>query len=771
MSITQYSTGVSGLGSSVTTLSTGIGGTGSGAIAKGDLLLCWLRVQRTGTSVPTLPTISDNASGGGSWVPLTSAGFVLSTTNPDCAEMAWYKVANAADVTESNTNSMQVTCGWTGSSNGTSGAQFVVDGYTGFTGTATLDPAMSLSANSGGSSTTVTSQLIPLGLSTTAQAAVSLIVAGATWNGTSGITSPALQDNGSGNFPNLTATHVSAGAYITGWALSTAAPTSSDKVNFTWSGTAHGACGIAAVFYDKQITGTGSGSFSFGGTATGTVIIPGTATGSFGLSGSALATDSGAGAGGFSFSGSATGTVLLPSTAAGAFSLSGAGTGVVKLPSTGSGGFSFGGSATAGALSWTGVGTGVFELTGRAIGTLEVSAPPITDAVTIYAYSFTTDDAFTKLLNELPLKDITWSQNLNTPGNFGGTLNLADPKVQEMQKLTNSVVVDKTLIVIDSNGTILWAGLLIGNPYDSTTRLMKLSGREGWCYWESILQAFDYSIGPNGGAGEFWSGNPDFAYNIAAQVILDSLGKDDMILAETAIFIDIESPTTPQAQSQSFPISSIQFVDDIVTQLSQGGYETGFDFALDWAWAAGPGSFPLPIVTLSYPARERPQSETGLVLDAGAPGVSYTYARTGGTGQANRQYGTGGTATTLVSDQSVDPSDGYGLFEGTTNPQNVSTQQALDAATSGELAVTQFPPVVATFTMPLFSESLSIIDLRMGDDMAIIIPPDERFPDGVVGLTLRLTAISCKVPEEGVSTMTLTMTTVPGLAPVANPPE
>lgn len=480
---------------------------------------------------------------------------------------------------------------------------------------------------------------------------------------------------------------------------------------------------------------------------------------SFGLSGITGVLGTGSVAGHFTASG--TGTVKIPATGSLSFHFTSSVSGGVKLVSTGALSYHFTGGATGGHV----VNKTDWKFNLRGFGQVVVPPPSSQGVITCYAYSF--GQPFT-LLNELPLKDVKWSQRLNTEGNFTGSLNLADELVIAMGGPVNTLV-NKTLIVVDVDGQIAIAGLLVRNPYDSSTKLMALTASEAWVYFTMIRQAFDYSVGPNGGSGVFWAGNPDYAHNIAAQVIFDALSLVGFAMPEMAIVFDIESPVTPNPTTASYPAASAQMVDQIVTQLAQSGFLTGFDFAMDWVWLNGPGSTPAPIVTLSFPARERSVAETELVVDLQGENVKYTWDADG-TEQANDILGTGAAQNTLISEQKVDPSDSYDLFQGTYSPQNINTQPGLDSATEGQLAISEFPPITAVITMPIFSESgLSLNDFRLGDDMRVVGGKDERWPEGI-DVTLRCIGIDATVPDNGNPTMALTMTMPATEAPATPPP-
>lgn len=531
-----------------------------------------------------------------------------------------------------------------------------------------------------------------------------------------------------------------------------------------------------------KIPSTAASSWHLGGSTTGHVKIPSTASASWGFTGLALeGVLAGPTSASWGYSGSATGHVKIPSTGAAAWSFSGElsdalivvpGTGTTQWAFRGLGGPAFLAVHASGAarFSWSATSHPIlhqaarFRFSAHAVGTVtfpDTGAPDTAGRITVYAYTF--GQPFI-LKNELPVTGLKWSQRLNTEGSVSGNLNLADPDVVAMGGPENTEV-NKTLLIVDVDGSILVGAILNGNPYNSTTRIMALKGAEVWSYMAQILQAFDYTTGPNGGSGVWWNGNPDLPQNIAAQIVSDVLDIPLFALPELAIVPEYNLSSDVNAVYGSYPLSNQQTVDQIVSQLSQGAYLTGFDFGIDWFWIDGPGGTPGPVLTLSYPTRERTTSETALVIDLDAA-IEWTWT-SDGTEQANYVSGSASGSTTLLSTKSVAPLGGYARFQATYQPQTVGTQDELDAATEGQLAVTELPPTTCTVKLPMFNPNgISITDLRMGDDADVTCGKgDPRWPLGM-HTSLRLVGIDADASDAGNPTMLLTLSPIPSLAPV-----
>jgi len=383
---------------------------------------------------------------------------------------------------------------------------------------------------------------------------------------------------------------------------------------------------------------------------------------------------------------------------------------------------------------------------------------------TYFAYDLLTYN----LLAELPYTNVTFSQRLNVAGSFTGDLLLSDPRIKNLGPIgaTNP---SKTLTIIDLDGQIVWGGINWTRNFDGATHKASVAGQEGWSYFTNRVQAADYTNAP---AGAYWSTNPADACSIAAQVVADALAVAGSAFQGLTINI-AETVPNPNPLTGSFPLSQLQTVASIVSGLSGGGYGTGFDFGIDWSWSAGQGSTPVPVLNISYPRRGVPFGSTSpaLLMTSGNASTGYTWPEDG-TKESNSIYGTASGSGGLQYSTGSDPSvlgAGYPLLEQTISYSNVTTTDQLQASTEGDWAQYEWPVVTPTFTMPVIGDP-SLGTFRLGDDERVVISPDERFPNGV-DTALRIVALDVKVPEEGLATMTHTMNTPPGLAPVPAPPN
>ena len=170
------------------------------------------------------------------------------------------------------------------------------------------------------------------------------------------------------------------------------------------------------------------------------------------------------------------------------------------------------------------------------VGTLSPPPTPIVirhKPFTFLFYDFLTGD----FIGEIPLNNPSWGSVLNGVGNLSATINLADPRIRNLD-VRSIIQSGKRAVFIDYGGHLVWGGLTVGPmPFTRSTRQITFSAMELWGYFSRRVQATDYSAPPYSGITGVGSTMPIWGYNgvgspqylwdpllMAAQVIYDSLG-------------------------------------------------------------------------------------------------------------------------------------------------------------------------------------------------------------------------------------------------------
>lgn len=394
--------------------------------------------------------------------------------------------------------------------------------------------------------------------------------------------------------------------------------------------------------------------------------------------------------------------------------------------------------------------------------------------ITYKAYSLMTSPA--TFLGDVPFSGgVSWSKRPNTAGTFSGSVNLSDKRISQRLDILDATAEAKTALFVDIDGALEWGGIIWSRPYDSSNPVIPVAASEFGSYFAKRIQAQDYSTNPatnvDGTPTTYWTAATADPMNIAAQAVLDAtLVPGSALAAGTAFPLSINvnggSPTPVAAwQSESYPFSSFQKVDQIVSTLSQMGYTAGYDYSFDVAYS----SVGVPMVTLnfSYPRRGRVAGSTGLVIDQ-ARGSKYTYPTDAGP-QATSLFETASGASTIQT-MLANPTPlaaGYPLMEDSVSWSNLSSLGVLEQLTAGDSAMRSYPQALPTTTWDAFDDP-SLGSYIIGDDVLWRIQPDYRFPNGLE-FYWRIIGIDVAVPDEGNPTVTATLNLPPSLVPIPTP--
>ena len=237
------------------------------------------------------------------------------------------------------------------------------------------------------------------------------------------------------------------------------------------------------------------------------------------------------------------------------------------------------------------------------------------------------------LIGEIVPYGVSFQNSLNAAGQFQGTVQLTDPG---SSFAIASTLPGRTLLFITVDGTLRWSGFIIDSTYTRSTGQLVIRGAELIWYLSHLQQTRDYSKitpGRNGFAtlnsisgstsGTYtivsenaWLSNPVPPAAAAAQMVADALYDTATIFTQTnmtptynqlGIF---HSPVRawfangyPHGQwwtQESWPISSRQSLDQVISNLASEHITCGFDYA----WNASlSGSTPSFTVDFVWPRR------------------------------------------------------------------------------------------------------------------------------------------------------------------------
>ena len=381
----------------------------------------------------------------------------------------------------------------------------------------------------------------------------------------------------------------------------------------------------------------------------------------------------------------------------------------------------------------------------------------------VFTYLFTDNSG--NRIADLPIRDVSFSLVLNGSGQFTGTLNVGDPRVQALAWI-NATAPNLAQVWVDINGSLVYGGRVTNRKYDRTAGTVTIQALDHMSYLQQRLQAQDYSTN--------WATTATGAAQIAHTIIADALA------VSGSLGISLSTPAATPSQyaiTLTAPRQQRMTIDALCNMMSGLGWQVGFDYATDVAYVAG---VPTATLTLSYPRRGRIAGTTGLVLDA-SQSLAFVHTEDG-TQQANSvaqtATGGGGVSTVGIYEPAISV-DGYPLLEklamhtsftATKTPASVMAAFAAD-----DLALAAYPVVTPQITMPMFAEP-AIGEWIIGDDVRVTLPmtkgggpsADPRFPNGL-DFFFRLTRSDCQVPNEGVATTAYTFNLPPSSTPQRPP--
>lgn len=393
-----------------------------------------------------------------------------------------------------------------------------------------------------------------------------------------------------------------------------------------------------------------------------------------------------------------------------------------------------------------------------------------------------------RLLGQVPLTGAQFGQLINGAGQGQMTLNLGDPRIQAGTDPINCTVPNRTLIVVDFMGSLVWGGVVMQRNWaveasgDSTTRALALTCSEVYSYFQQRVQATDYSAPPTSGIVSpmaLWPETPWDASLIICQILGDAIGYSDSAtqpfgnpLGGMGLLLNgaIPNGAIPAAPATdwvavTYPFTTTQTVDTIVQQLVQLGLGVGPDIGVDLAYSGGMGSPPVATINVSYPRRGRTVAQSALVFDYSVA-RAYSFPEDG-TQTGNQVYEIGGSGAVVVDVNVVPLGMGYPLLERVVPRSNAQSQNIialLSQCGTSDLAMYSFAPVVPTVTLSASDRNMPLGSFTVGDDGLVLIPElgndgkvfDPRFPAGLQQ-EWQITAWQCKVPDEGDATVEFTL--------------
>ena len=359
-----------------------------------------------------------------------------------------------------------------------------------------------------------------------------------------------------------------------------------------------------------------------------------------------------------------------------------------------------------------------------------------------YRYLFA-DLLTNSILAELPLTSVRFSQQINSPGNFSATLQLAGLQVNDLN-VANATIPARTAIYVDRDGTLVWGGILWNREYNSKTQTLTLNANEFESYWNRRRITTDTVFT-----------NTDQL--TAVQTIVTNANA----ATNGNIGIAVGAETCGVLINRTFYGYEYKTVLSAIQDLSKSA--TGFDFNIQVYYDSNGN--PAKLLRLGYPRYGKKYSATSISVPVfELPGniTEYNWPEDGSIA-ANYLYtlGAGSNPGRLIATayDGTKTAAGWPLLEEQANYSDVSDPTLLANLATAQVSIVSYPPTTIKITMP---PSLDPIfgSYEVGDDARIRIL-DDRFPNQL-DTVYRIVAFSVQAGESNqpeLVTISLSLTT------------
>ena len=370
---------------------------------------------------------------------------------------------------------------------------------------------------------------------------------------------------------------------------------------------------------------------------------------------------------------------------------------------------------------------------------------------TNYRYLFA-DLITNDILAEIPLTNVSFTQSLNSPGSFTGSI-LGSDANELGYDIAGSTIPSRTAIYVDRDNVLIWGGIIWLRTWDSDSQHYVFSAREFGSYFERRRIT-----------GDFMSSAQALVYDTEDQLFI---AQDLLYLAQqvTGGDIGVVIPSNTSGVDITRVYYDYEFKDVWGAIKDLSNQQDGFDFNIDVAYDAS--LEPRKYAETAYPFR-------GVEYNAGSPDalvfefpgniVTYEWPDDGSI-VANKMYGIGpqsneakirATATAPTNQITA----GYPLLEDTISYTDQYDPTILAEQTLGEVTAKQTPIVTPKIVIPAYAPPV-LGSYKTGDQCLLRIT-DDRFPNNGSGYGLaeifRIVAISVQPGEDGPERVTLTLT-------------
>lgn len=354
------------------------------------------------------------------------------------------------------------------------------------------------------------------------------------------------------------------------------------------------------------------------------------------------------------------------------------------------------------------------------------------------------------ILDELPLRGVSFDKKLNDTGSLRAELPATDPEIRArgVRLLTEP---GRTAVYVDRDGLLLWGGIVWTTRYTGSTGVLEIGASDFLSYLEHRRVA------------PVPLGDPDTAQPVAytgADQLAIAAGL--VTLAQSApggdLGLDLRGPTSSGVlRTVSFALGEQKPVADALRDLANA--DGGFDFTVDVEYdSAGQ---PQRYLRFGHPRLGQPGAPH--VWEYGANLVDFAWPRDAAT-MATRIFAQGadeaGNPLVRYAEDAAAYTAGWMLLEDAASQLDTRDSALVRAQAAGELAARHRPVVLPELTVRADLDPV-VGEYAVGDDARLVIA-DPFFAGASVDVTVRITGFEVTPGDDaGLEQVTLTVEPVP----------
>ncbi|MFL6072741.1 MAG: hypothetical protein ACJ73S_05020 [Mycobacteriales bacterium] len=354
------------------------------------------------------------------------------------------------------------------------------------------------------------------------------------------------------------------------------------------------------------------------------------------------------------------------------------------------------------------------------------------------------------ILDELPLRGVSFDKKLNDTGSFRAELPVTDPEIRARgpRLLTEP---GRTAVYVDREGELLWGGIVWTTRYTGSTGVLEIGASDFLSYFEHRRVA-PVSLGdPDAAAPVAYTRTDQLAIAAGLVALAQSAPGGDL-------GIEPRGPTSSGvSRTVSYALGEQKPVADALRDLANA--DGGFDFTVDVEYD-GSGR-PRRYLRFGHPRLG--QAGGPHVWEYGANLVDFIWPRDAAT-MATRIFaqGTGDTGNPLVryAEDTGAYAAGWMLLEDAASQLDTKDAALVRAQAAGELAARRRPVVLPELTVRADLDPV-VGEYAVGDDARLVID-DPFFADAMVDVTVRIIGFEVTPGDDaGQEQVTLTVEPIP----------